>query len=217
MNLHCWVTGFVVAIVPLVAVTAGSADDDAEIKALVLKLKHEDPKERAQAADDLCSLGKEAKPALPALLELNKDKDWYVRSRMAMALSAIGKDLRGEGPEVAAAVKLLMNALKDTKAADNVRFEVLQEILKALGEIGSREEGGHGKTVVAAVIPMLKHQDGFVRGKACDALQDCKDHAKAAVPRLVEMLRDSHSYAKNSAIQALREIDPETAKKYGIE
>jgi HEAT repeat protein len=216
MNRHhwlgAWVTGFLIAVGP-----AGvHADDDAEVKALVLKLKHKDAKERAQAVDDLCSMGKEAKSAVPALIELNKDKDWYVRTRVAMALGAIGKDLKGEGPECAAIIKTLTAALKDTKAPDSDRFEVLQEILKALGEIGSREEGGHGKTVVAAVMPLLKHQGGFVRGKAADALADCKDHAQAAVPMLVEMLKDKDDYAKKSAISALREIDPETAKKHGI-
>jgi HEAT repeat protein len=221
MKSHRWISLALslLTVAPLAALGGELTDDDQEVRQLVQKLKSKDAKERAQAADDLSSIGKEAKSAVTALIELNKDKDWYVRTRAVMAMGAIGKDLKGQGPEAMAIVRVLLESLKDTKAADNERFEVCQEILKALGEIGSREEGGHAKTIVPAVLPLLKHKDGFVRGKAADALSEseCKDHAKAAVPTLVQMLKDSHDYPRKSAIQALREIDPETAKKHGIE
>lgn len=194
-----------------------SADEDEDVKKLVPKLKSKDVKERTQAAEDLGSIGKEAKAAVPALIELNKDKDFNVRVAMMQALGAIGKDLKGQGPEVAAIVKMMLESLKDTKAADNERCFVCQEALKSLAEISRQDDSPHVKTVVAAAMPLLKHKQGEVRAKAAELMQDCKDHSKAAVPALVQMLKDPEDIARKSAVQALREIDPETAKKHGIE
>src|SRR5262245_31784235 len=102
MNRQHWmsacVLGFVVVAAPPVAL-GGERPDDQEVQQLVQKLKSKDLKERAEAADELCSIGKEAKAAVPALIELNMDKEWYVRTRAVMAMSAIGKDLKGEGPK----------------------------------------------------------------------------------------------------------------------
>src|SRR5262245_31042832 len=121
------------------------------IGALVQKLAAQNPTVRLQAIRDLGKLGKAARPAVPALLKTERDKDSAVGRRAAFALAQIGalpeliqgvqdKDVRVRarsihalawfGPEAKEAVPVVTAALKDRN--DSVRVAAIQ----TLGEIG---------------------------------------------------------------------------------
>ena len=220
MNTHRWQVSLILVLAlaaPLTAWAGAFEDEEKDVKKLVQKLKSKDAKERSDAASKLGVIGDEAKSAVPALIELNKDKDWFVRACAMHSLGEIVKNLKSQDPEVKATLKALLDALKDTKAPDNDMFQVCKEILGSLGEIAEQEDAAHAKVIVPAVLPFLKHKDPGVRGGAAETLGDCKEHAKAAVPSLVQMLRDPDDEVKKFAASALKDIDPATAKKYGIE
>jgi HEAT repeat protein len=177
--------------------------------------KSKDPKQRAEAAERIGEIKDEAKSALPALLELNKDKEYEVRAKAIEGVGRIGEALKGKGPEVKAAMTVLLDALKDKKAPDN-EDEVLLEVLRALGRITEEEQPMYAKTVATACMPFLKHKNPYVQGTTAGVMSDCGEAGKAAVPALIEIARSKESYAADGAREALRNLDPEAAKKAGI-
>ena len=92
-------------------------DDDKSLSDLIKQLKSKDPEVRADAAREIGRMEEKARSALPALLELSKDKDLKVRLNAVDAVGEIGVALRGKGTDVRAAVAALIEALKGKVAA----------------------------------------------------------------------------------------------------
>src|SRR5262245_5376689 len=76
-----------------------------EIPALVEALKGGNAAARAEAADDLASLGPQAKAAVPALSQALKDPDAFVRVRAAKALAKADSDHPASVPALIEALK----------------------------------------------------------------------------------------------------------------
>ena len=83
-------------------------------------------------------IGPEAKPAIPALIDVLQEEDKYFRSHGAVALGKIGREAR-------AAVPALIKALKDREE------DVRREAAAALGRIGPE-----AREAVADLVELFK-------------------------------------------------------------
>jgi HEAT repeat protein len=157
----------VLAVLALVVGVASASA--AEVDDLIKKLKSADSDERRAAAKDLADLGKDAKPAVPALQAALKDRDTYVRRFSAQALGAIG-------PDAAPAVPALAKALNDP------RKEVGEAAAVALGKIGPSS--------ASALVSALKTPptEPVVRKRMVEALGQMGSAGRQAVPTLSKML-----------------------------
>jgi HEAT repeat protein len=205
-----WIT-----LVALVVPASLRANDEKSLDELILRLKSKDAEERVEAAEAIGRLETKAKSAIPALLELNKDKEFTVRLAAIDAIYEIAIPLKGKGPEVKKAVTVLAEGLRDKKLADNENFEALTRTMDVLSLI-AEQEPSYGKPVAAAIMPFLKHEVDIVRHFAISSLENLKDAAKPAVPTLIQMAKGDDEADREKALQALSVIDPEAAKKAGL-
>jgi HEAT repeat protein len=171
-------------------------------------LQSDDVTDRQAATLALAKIGPEAAPALT--LALNDKQIVNVRLWAANALGKIGPKAKGAVPQLEAALK------------DEVPY-VRVEAGRALWRIDKNS------AAVPALIEALKDKDTGVRYMATEALGGIGPDAKAAVPALVEALKDPAfaEFERPDSIErrplgpaagkALKQIDPETAKKYGYE
>jgi RNA polymerase sigma factor (sigma-70 family) len=165
--------------------------------------------ERQGAVMALGKIGPEAAPALA--LAFNDGEIVNVRLWAAWHLGKMGSKARAQIPA-------LEGALQDQCGL--VRIEVA----RALWKISQHKE------TVPALCAALKDEDASTRYRAAEVLAEMGPAAKRAVPALVEALKDNGvaefgdksgaSEARSvsqMAGQALKRIDPATAKKHGIE
>jgi HEAT repeat protein len=158
-----------------------------DVPALVKALKHEDPRVRIEAAEDLGLLGPTAAAAVPELLRLcQQDASPLLRIEAARSVASIE-------PKNEAALPLLIEALQN-KAA-----KVRQRAAERLGDLGP-----NSKSAVTALIETLKDPEPAVSWAAIDALGQIGPDAEKAVPGLVEMLSDVS--ARGAAVDALGQI-----------
>ena len=140
--------------------------------------------------DEIRTYGKEAQPALPALLEYLNDRDVNTRRRTVEALTAMG-------PAAEKAIPALIKAL------DGDSF-VAHGAMEALGAMGSRAK--------PAVAPLVRNfektkpddrEASYHQTKILTALEQIGPGAVEAVPRLLEWLP-----AHERAIRVLGKIGP---------
>ncbi len=193
--------------------------DDRDIPTLESRLKNPDDIVRAEAADDLRSLGRKGKTAVNALAALLADPAPRPRFSAAAALLYISpKDTRGisviaaglSSPDVVvrrAAVSAagfagangaplsdqLAALLKDSDEA--VRIGALQSI-SMLGPAAA--------SAVPAVIPLLDNADMAV--DAADALGRIGTAATPALPRLAQMLSSDQPPMQLAAVRGMSQI-----------
>ena len=179
-----------------------------EADQLAKLLKDKDPDVRRNAAEQLKEMGKQAKPAMNALIQaLKDDKDLFVRRFAAKALGAIGIDAK-------VAVPALTTALHDGER--DGKPELSEAAVEALGQMGP--------TAVAPLIEVLKlkstekpekgkknvpmeTKDGTLRNMAAKALGGMGKDAKPAVSALTDLLKDRQ--ARTEAAKALGNIGPD--------
>jgi HEAT repeat protein len=159
-----------------------------EVPALLEALKGGNAAARAEAADDLASLGPQAKAAAPALNQALKDPDALVRVRAAKALAKADT-------AHPAAVPALIEALKSKDASIRSAAAI------AVGEIGPP-----AKAAAPALTESLQHADASVRHAAALALGYLGPEATPAVGALVEALKDKDEDVRFAAADALGEI-----------
>ena len=106
-------------------VGVGKGVEEAKL-ALIEALQHEDSGVRSEATWALLAIGKEAKTAIPALLQALQDHVFWVK---VSAIQVIGKMVESEEDAQEEAITALKNALQDE---DN---EVRKEAQKALTTI----------------------------------------------------------------------------------
>jgi HEAT repeat protein len=143
-----------------------------EVPALVQALKSGPPERRAEAAEDLGLIGRNAKVALPQLTQALEDADPRVQISAARAVALIEKDREGVLP-------VLQKALK------NPSVQIRKSAAEALGDIASQ-----AKNAVPALIEVLEDPDPIVRWAAADALGRLGGDAENAVADLAQGLRD---------------------------
>jgi HEAT repeat protein len=165
----------------------GPAAAGEAIPALSERLHGDD---RLAAIKALCGFGAEAKPVVPALIELLRDPSEEVRWNAALTLGKIG-------PGAQAAVPALIAALKDTDA--NVR----EHAAESLGQIGAE-----ARAAVPPLTATLKDSSPRVRRDAVRSLGQIGPAARDAVPTVRALLRDPDAKVRTAAEQALRRIAP---------
>jgi HEAT repeat protein len=141
--------------------------------------------------EPLTKLGSDA---VPLLVEFLEDKDVSFQLCSAHALGRMGAGAK-------AAVPALMKALKSDAPA--VRGEAAQALWKI-------EQSTAGVPVLAA---LLKEKARYPAESAAQVLGEMGQKAKSALPELEEALSHEDYFVREVARQAIRNIDPELARK----
>jgi HEAT repeat protein len=139
-------------------------------------------------------IGREAFRAVPAIIEVMRGDDPYVRAQAARVFCrvvALGPDER---------FPALAGALRDRDAF--VRETAVQALMYV---------GPEGKPAIPALVAALKDQSVKVRLCATVALGEMGAEARDAVPSLVESLQDRDPSVRWWASEALAKIDPDAA------
>jgi HEAT repeat protein len=129
---------------------------------------------------------REAKAAVPAVMELLKDNDKRTRLKAAVVLAKIGPD------EAKAAVPAVMELLNDPQFR--------------LAAAGTLKE--IGPPAVPALTELVKGKDASLRATAVATLGKIGPGAGSAAAALAELLRDADKGVRRSAGEALKEIGP---------
>ncbi len=145
------------------------------------------------------ALGPMAKPAVPAIIELLKDKDPAVRAAAAHAFSSIG-------PEAEAAVPALVRCLDDR---NNGLLQI--NAMMALGSIHT-----NGELAVPVLIEYLEgpRREWNYWSCAIQALSLYGEvgQADAAIPVLQRLVEDPDPNIRDAAARALRRMKTAAAK-----
>jgi hypothetical protein len=152
----------------------------------------------AKATWGFDALGSAAKPAVPGLISLLRDKDWQVRASAAQCLAFIG-------PAAEEAVPALLQVLNE---AGDDHGPLLENSMSALSCIHAKAE-----TVVPVLLEYINgsRKSWNYSASAMDALRRYRGEAKAAVPAILPYLNDPDSYRRSSAYATLWAIDPQAA------
>jgi HEAT repeat protein len=219
---------------PATAMGAGSnptyymgpgAVDEADVPALIEKLKSPDAGVRAAAAEDLQTLGKKAKPAAAALAAVLNDPSPKVRFEAAAALLRID-------PKDTSRVEVLSKGLasgdvserSDAAAASGmagapagVLAEKLAELLQDPNEsvkinalLSITLLGPAASKAAPAAGALL--DDPAWQIDAADALGRIGAAAKPAMPKLTQMLASDKYEVRWAAVRAMSQIGGEEAK-----
>jgi HEAT repeat protein len=139
------------------------------------------------AIQSLRTLGPEAAPAVPQLIEKLKDRNYSSHTTdIGQTLAAIGK------PAAAPLIELLEANPKDARLHSVVRIAL----------------GGMGQPAIPFLVPLLGHKEVQVRGMAAQALQDMGPTAAPATAALAKLLKEANPAYHLPAIHALSSIGP---------
>ena len=153
----------------------------------IAKLLGEGEKYRLCGALTLAQIGPEAEPAVPAMVESLKNKDWFWLERMYVEGA-----LENLGPRSADAVARLSVLCADDNES------VRRQAAEILGVIGHR-----ARPAVPALVLLLKDNEQMVRGEAIKALGNI---GPAAAPALRELLERGPMGERSGAAAALGQI-----------
>ena len=148
-NKHFFLFLILLCFIDLISINCGKKG---KVSKEVERLKSSDPLERADAADELRRLGKNASTAIPFLLELLDDSNelrWVQKSDVAMPYAGTRTSPGQEAARALAeigkpAINPLINAL------NNKNLTVQKNVAYALGKIG--------KPAVEALFEELKNK-----------------------------------------------------------
>jgi HEAT repeat protein len=150
---------------------------------LTQSLRDRDRQVREAVIKTLRHLGKQARPALPALLRRAlHDPAPGVRQEAAFALAVIAPKARATA-----------NAL--ARLLDHENSEVRRMVLEAMQQVGRRAAAS-----VPRIIQLFVDSDKKVRKKAIWVLHDI---GREAVPALIDCLRDKRVIIRRRALEAL--------------
>ena len=148
------------------------------------------PNIAAEAGTALRELGSYAAGAVPALIKLYDEDDYY-KCQVAGILGYIG-------PSASAAVPCLLRGVANTNAF------VRSNALFALGQIHA-----HPGQVVPVLIKSLNDSDQLARENAIFGLGNFGAAAKLAIPALVQLSKEADENIKFQIELVLREIGPD--------
>ena len=203
-------------------------DAGAAVDALARLLKDEDANSRRDVIVALGRIGPGAKAAIPALGEIMKEQDGRVRIDAASAVWSIDKS--------DAALAVLLEAVRDRdegirrralQALANVGSDgkgAFEAVARVLHEDGSRDVRldaifalkSFGRRAVSDLLQALKDGPKADRNMILVTLGEMGDKAQDAVPAVVESLNDSDEFVHAAAASALKKLDPEAARKAGV-
>jgi HEAT repeat protein len=159
-------------------------------------LSDRDPMIRLETARALHRIGRKTKEILPVLRELLAHEEEAVRFEASLAAGDLG-------PAAMPLADALIERLHDANPATRRTAAV------AL----SRQ----GKAVVGVLVKALDSPRPETRQGAALALGRIGGEAKEAVPALLLRLKDESARVMVEAAEAIKKIDPERAKKEGLE
>ncbi len=209
----------------------GAVDVD-DLPALLEKLKSPDAMVRAEAVEDIRSLGKKAKSALPDLVALLGDKDAQVRVAAASAVLKLT-------PENVAALDVLAKALaaqdlatrKEAARATGYAGAAARPLVDRLAAMVSDTDEGLRVTAIQAItllgpvadkavpalLPLLDTKEWQI--DSADALGRIGVAARPALPQLTKMLSSDSKDIQWAAVRAMSQIggpDAHPAVEYMI-
>lgn len=164
------------------------------VPVLVVALGHEEEATRHWAAEFLQVFGREARPAVPSLIDALRDGSKRVQLAAITALAAVG-------PDAGEAVPALLKLIKTSPSQGTLR--VTADL--ALDVVG---EGN-----LAAFIQVLEDEEEPAEVKSCAAayLGFLGPRSRAAVPALVALLDDDSEQLRWDVAVALGGIGEEAA------
>jgi HEAT repeat protein len=176
--------------------------DPASVPVLIKFLqRHENYLVRAGAVLALANLGAEARPAVPALVELlSDDPDYDMPELAAFALAHIAPD-----PSVEAAVPWLLATAQDRYLF--TRFHAAVALLK----LGREEEMARAivrdELNISSLLPLLENENPSKRIHVCEALEHFgppqRDYLDLLRKRVAE---DPDARVRGAALKALRKV-----------
>ncbi len=160
-----------VASNPTYVIGPGAVDPQ-QVPELIERLSSAEPSERAEAADDLRTLGPAAGAAAEALAALLHDEAWAARLAAAAALARIA-------PEDQRPIAVLRDALHSDDAG-----------LRRHGARATALAGAAAAELTDRLVTMLHDPDRIVRGMALQAIATLGPAAADAFPAVVPLLDD---------------------------
>src|SRR5262249_43023123 len=149
-------------------------------------LKDKDWEVRSQAAQGLRYIGPEAKPAVPALIELFQDR--HLCDTAVDSIEAIGP---AAGPD-------FIKSLRPPKTLNRVFYR------RALFKVDPHQEAG-----VRTLISSLRDSEAEVRSQAAWGLLRMEKRAVPAVAPLTGALQDEDREVRENSARALCSIGPQ--------
>lgn len=165
----------------------------AAVPVLVERLTSTSAETRIAAAWALAAVGREAKPAVPALTAAARDSVLRARAFAFVALREIGP------PAARAALPAVRESLADD--APGIRAEAIATVLA----LDSME-------AIPDLVRMLRDEIGWVRIAALDALSALGPRARAAVPDIASFADDTGLVEAAAAVRALGRIVVDTTR-----
>ncbi|MDB9514971.1 HEAT repeat domain-containing protein [Kamptonema animale CS-326] len=159
-----------------------------EIAPLIAKLKSNDERELNAAIEKLGQIGE---PAIPALIQALGDNNLLVSRSADEVLWNIGTP----------AIPALVQALKDSDV--KIRRRAVDVLARITTPFSYLKNPSEAKTVVSALITLLKNSNIEVRWSAAFTLGMIDAEAKTVVPVLIPLLKDSEGKVRWSAASAL--------------
>lgn len=185
----------------LAGVSRGQDDENAKIQRrvsqFIQRLRLPDAGDRVDAVKGLNLLNKEAKDAIPALIEALNDQDFNVRLEATYALGSIGSEAKAAAPALIASLKDRDESVRLGAAAALMKIRPISE----------------AKSAIPILIDALKDPYGAVRRSAAFILGNIGADAQVAVPHLTELLKDLED--RRIAAEALSKIGSLTAPAFG--
>jgi HEAT repeat protein len=158
------------------------------VSGLTDALQDQDPSVRGAAAMALREIGADAKSAIPALAQMLRDPDGYLRTIAAHTLETFKADA------VPSVVPMLGDCDPRVRA-------LAAETLRAIGP--------DARAAVPALTETLHDECPSVRDAAAFALREMGPEAKSAIPALANMLCDEDEYLRLTAAQTLEKLGPD--------
>lgn len=192
------------------------ADVDAELK----NLQSEDYGTRKTAAYHLTEMGKDAKSAIPALIEyLKNEPSAGVRGEISKALGLMGPVAEPAVPAIIAFLQsedgkyertYAASALGDIGKRADIAVPALKTALESdeepvVRQLAARALAGFGadaRPALPALIDAIKSGDKDLREAACSGLKDIPADA-TNVPALTELLGDEIEHIRAAAASSL--------------
>jgi HEAT repeat protein len=172
------------------------------IPALIAALqKQEDPLGRFEAAHALGDLGAEARPAVPALIEMLRSNDHKTAEIGAFVLARIAPD-----PAVGAAVPMLIETVRSRDKGWVARYNAAV-VLRKLGR--EQEELFtilRDKTSLSFMIPLLEGGKPLNRLHVCEALMLSGPPRRDFLNLFRRATEDPDARVRDAALKALRAV-----------
>jgi len=176
--------------------------DEVQVSALVDDLRSTDDEVRRKAINSLTRLGPAAKPAVPALTEILKDRHARFRPSVAISFNQIL-------PPYVDLVKVFpdLRYVGDIPPVDRWPADQRQKLAKA--EEKAKAEAAKAIAVaLPTLVAALTDENVYVRQYAALSLGACGPLASDSVPELTLALRDDNEAVRVSAVEALGRIGP---------